>query len=654
MQFLKSSKHRAPAFEKEVVISKHGQKKKNERERERNDISNYFAPRQPAVPQERSHKERQRPLALSERDRNMAPSSDVYGERIGRPRSNHQYERDRREQYLGFGTGLSSPRKFSLPPPPSEPIYTKQIFEDTARSSSPHAPAVTWSVTERSMSRHGRQEDVRDVRRESSSSSPSEVRRKLIESGILDGLGRYEPVFDSDTVGRQELLMGRHHARQSDRSQTRSRLSMRSSSVRLNTTPDLERGGAEASRRSQVEAARRALMLEQEEDEHCDQPHIASKDEPREVLAGRAYIPKKKSAIPRRPATTTPLHPRGQRQPAKRRASLNDISMEEKTIGEDKSPSKFDTQQLGVPDGSYAFYLMNQDPPGEPVGYSAQASTVDEYGYDPSAGQSTFPREPSVHMCPPRFTTTGFPTPSTHYYPQESTQYEEMPMYYAQGQLHYQEDFAVFNDVRVCEAKAEMPGPLAHESVPAGQDFSLFENIPSDEADQIPTGDEYTFANEYLWEFAPESPRQQYGIQALNYSRNQAGIHAPVPRFHGDNYGGLQYPLHQQQPHGQSNYAQQNAASTLHLPTMMDEPLWTATNLKPHEQSNYAQQNAASTFRLPTIMDELLWTPKNQKFFQHSNLAAWEAGQSTVQRSGLTSEQELITLEVQQNFWKGM
>ncbi|OBT75964.1 hypothetical protein VF21_05768 [Pseudogymnoascus sp. 05NY08] len=145
MQFLKHSNRKPPESEKEVIISKSGQKTKRERERARNEISNYFVPvRQPL--QEAN-------INLG-REASILPSDGGKTEATSIARGHHSHppvspEKDQRSEmvlYEGFSTRRPSPQKFTLPKPKLDQIFVPRNTTASSKSTS----YCTWSESVRS------------------------------------------------------------------------------------------------------------------------------------------------------------------------------------------------------------------------------------------------------------------------------------------------------------------------------------------------------------------------------------------------------------------------------------------------------------------------------------------------------------------------
>ena len=135
MQFLKQSRRQPADSEKEVIVSKSGQKTKRERERARNEISNYFIPaRQPL---QETLINRGREVSTLPSDAGKTEATSVFrGHYSHPPISPEKHQRNQKELYLGFGMGMSSPQKFSLPRPKLDQIFVPRNTTASNKSTS--------------------------------------------------------------------------------------------------------------------------------------------------------------------------------------------------------------------------------------------------------------------------------------------------------------------------------------------------------------------------------------------------------------------------------------------------------------------------------------------------------------------------------------
>lgn len=191
MQFLKHSNKPLLNDENEVITSKSGQKSKRERERARNEISNYFVPsRQPLRDVGNGHGGREKSALPSDAGRSEVTS--IARKNSFRPtESPPQHQKTHKKLYLGFDTGLSSPQKFSLPETQSGQMFLpKEIVGPRRDNSSKSTSYCSWSETRQSPSvvdRSGVAQDVHQIQPDSS--SPASLQRMLIQSGIFKGTG---------------------------------------------------------------------------------------------------------------------------------------------------------------------------------------------------------------------------------------------------------------------------------------------------------------------------------------------------------------------------------------------------------------------------------------------------------------------------------
>lgn len=336
MDFLSHPKAKPGATEKEVVTSKHGQKIQRERERTRNEISTYFASRQAAHTVDAHNT----PAALFaprfERDATVAFSD------YGRTSYGHDESPAQppivKEQFLGFGTNISSPRKFSLPAAPQQPIYVRPSVETDLSTSSSSTSYVSWSVTAKSDSRSIRREkrprlsSERDIT--DSSSSPSVLRKRLLDSGLLEGLGMGRCGVSPNNAQSHRVSLSQEddfteeiqlHGIRYPRAGSGASVSPLSYQT---TYRERSHSHVGELRRRQIEAARRVI----ESSGRADVQDGQDSGVPRSVLAMRAYLPLP-SSVPRRPATTTPVRPSSQNRVLSRSSLPHEILREGRRRG---------------------------------------------------------------------------------------------------------------------------------------------------------------------------------------------------------------------------------------------------------------------------------------------------------------------------------
>lgn len=331
MDFLSHFKAKPVATDKEVVTSKHGQKMQRERERIRNEISTYFAPRQAA----HAVDVHQTPAALfaprSERDATAA-FSDYGGTSYGHDDSPAQCPIVK-EQFLGFGTNISSPRKFSLTAAPQQPIYVRPSVETGLSTSRSPTSYISWSVTAKSDSKsirsvmRPRMSSERDIT--DSSSSPSVLRKRLLDSGLLDGLDIGRSGASPSYAQSHRVPLPQEDDFTEDIQPNGSRYPRAGSGASVSplsyqkTYRERSHSHVGELRRRQIEAARRAI----ESSRRADVQDGQDSGVPRSVLARRAYLPLS-SSVPRRPATTTPVRQSSQNRVLSRSSLPHEILRE--------------------------------------------------------------------------------------------------------------------------------------------------------------------------------------------------------------------------------------------------------------------------------------------------------------------------------------
>ncbi|OBT66656.1 hypothetical protein VE03_03870 [Pseudogymnoascus sp. 23342-1-I1] len=146
MQFLKQSSRQPADSEKEIIISKSGQKTKRERERARNEISNYFVPARQPLQETGINPGRQASTLPSDAGKTEV-TSIVRGHHSNPPVSP---DRNEKVLYEGFSTRRSSPRKFSLPKPKLDQIFIPRPATESHNASRRSTSYCTWSESARS------------------------------------------------------------------------------------------------------------------------------------------------------------------------------------------------------------------------------------------------------------------------------------------------------------------------------------------------------------------------------------------------------------------------------------------------------------------------------------------------------------------------
>ncbi|ELR10330.1 hypothetical protein GMDG_04712 [Pseudogymnoascus destructans 20631-21] len=145
MQFLKQSSRKPLESEKELIISKSGQKTKRERERARNEISNYFIPGRQPLQEANINHGREASILPSDAGRTEA-TSIVRGHHSHPPVSPEEDHRNEMVLYEDFSTRRSSPQKFTLPKPKLDQIFVPRHTTASSKSTS----YCTWSESVRS------------------------------------------------------------------------------------------------------------------------------------------------------------------------------------------------------------------------------------------------------------------------------------------------------------------------------------------------------------------------------------------------------------------------------------------------------------------------------------------------------------------------
>ncbi|KFY84933.1 hypothetical protein V500_08873 [Pseudogymnoascus sp. VKM F-4518 (FW-2643)] len=183
MQFLKQSRRQPVDSEKEVIISKSGQKTKRERERARNEISNYFIPvRQPL--QEANINHGREAATLPSDAGKTEDTSVVRGHYSNPPVSPEKHQTNEKELYVGFSTRRSSPQKFSLTRPKLDQIFVPRNTTASNKSTS----YCTWSESVRSP-RANDKEMMADASRNKRGMSPTSRQRIPVRADTYKEVG---------------------------------------------------------------------------------------------------------------------------------------------------------------------------------------------------------------------------------------------------------------------------------------------------------------------------------------------------------------------------------------------------------------------------------------------------------------------------------
>ncbi|KFY29965.1 hypothetical protein V493_02185 [Pseudogymnoascus sp. VKM F-4281 (FW-2241)] len=185
MQFLKQSNRKPPESENDVIVSKSGQKTKLERERARNEISNYFIPvRQPLQETGINHG---REASTLPSDAGKTEATSVVGGYYSRPPVSREHgQNNQKELNLGFGTGMSTPQAFSLPKPKLDHIFISRPATEKHNASSKLASYCTWSESGKSPGVHA---IVADAPRNRRCTSPTSRQRIPLRAGMYKEAG---------------------------------------------------------------------------------------------------------------------------------------------------------------------------------------------------------------------------------------------------------------------------------------------------------------------------------------------------------------------------------------------------------------------------------------------------------------------------------
>lgn len=187
MQFLKQSNRNPPESEKELIVSKSGQKTKRERERARNEISNYFVPvRQPL---QEAGINRGREVSTLPSDAGKTEDTSLVRGHHSHPYVSHdRHPRNQNELYSGFGIGMATPQKFSLPRPKLDQIFVPRSGAEPNNASSKSTSYCTWSESVRSPLFRGKAM-VTDAVWDKRGMSPPSRQRIPIRAGLYKEVG---------------------------------------------------------------------------------------------------------------------------------------------------------------------------------------------------------------------------------------------------------------------------------------------------------------------------------------------------------------------------------------------------------------------------------------------------------------------------------
>lgn len=187
MQFLKQSSRKPPESEKEVIISKSGQKTKRERERARNEISNYFVP--PRQPLQEAGINRGREVSTLPSDAGKTEAtSPVRGHHSHLSISPDRYPRYQKVFYSGFGTGMPTSQRFSLLKPKLDQISVPRSGAEPHNAWSKSASCCSWSESVRSPLLHG-MAMLADASQDRRGMSPISRQRIPVRAGLHKEVG---------------------------------------------------------------------------------------------------------------------------------------------------------------------------------------------------------------------------------------------------------------------------------------------------------------------------------------------------------------------------------------------------------------------------------------------------------------------------------
>jgi hypothetical protein len=149
MRFLKQSNKQAVDTDKEVIVSKSGQKTKRERERARNEISNYFIPARQPLKETGINRGREVSTLPSDAGKSEA-TSVIRGYHCHPPVSPEKYQSIEKVLYEGFSTRGPSPQKFRLPKPKLGQIFIPRPVTESPNTSNKPTSYCSWSESVRS------------------------------------------------------------------------------------------------------------------------------------------------------------------------------------------------------------------------------------------------------------------------------------------------------------------------------------------------------------------------------------------------------------------------------------------------------------------------------------------------------------------------
>ncbi|KFY40400.1 hypothetical protein V495_05453 [Pseudogymnoascus sp. VKM F-4514 (FW-929)] len=187
MQFLKQSSKQPVDTEKEVIVSKSGQKTKRERERVRNEISNYFIPARQPLKETVINRGREVSTLPSDAGKSEA-TSVIRGYHCHPPVSPEKYQSMEKVLYEGFSTRGPSPQKFRLPMPNLGQIFIPRRVTESSNASNKPISYCTWSESVKSPIMMGKTV-MAEASRDKSALSPSSRQRVPIRPHIYKEVG---------------------------------------------------------------------------------------------------------------------------------------------------------------------------------------------------------------------------------------------------------------------------------------------------------------------------------------------------------------------------------------------------------------------------------------------------------------------------------
>ncbi|KFX93016.1 hypothetical protein V490_05040 [Pseudogymnoascus sp. VKM F-3557] len=206
MQFLKQSSKQPVDTDKEVIVSKSGQKTKRERERARNEISNYFIPARQPLKETGINRGREVSTLLSDAGKSEA-TSIIRGYHYHPPVSPEKYQSMEKVLYEGFSTRGPSPKKFRLPMPKLGQIFITRPVTESPNALNKPTSHCTWSESVISPIMMGRAM-VAEASGDKRGLSPTS-RRRIPIPGTYREVG-IQAVLNSEVDSPYNLAVRRH------------------------------------------------------------------------------------------------------------------------------------------------------------------------------------------------------------------------------------------------------------------------------------------------------------------------------------------------------------------------------------------------------------------------------------------------------------